>query len=130
MRIRVLRKEKITVPAGTFNAIVVQPVIKTTGIFSENGQALIWLSDDDRKIMLQLKSKVSFGSLNLYLKSYFQTGRRNNERHHETRGALLSGENAPLVLLDVRFGPAVFQALCRIRADHANAEIEKSADDQ
>lgn len=71
VRIRVLRKERITVPAGTFNAIVVQPVIKTTGIFSENGQALIWLSDDDRKIMLQLKSKVSFGSLNLYLKSYY-----------------------------------------------------------
>lgn len=71
VRIRVLRKEKVTVPAGTFNAIVVQPVIKTTGIFSEHGQALIWLSDDDRKIMLQLKSKVSFGSLNLYLKSYF-----------------------------------------------------------
>jgi hypothetical protein len=71
VRIRVLRKEKVTVPAGTFNAIVIQPVIKTTGIFSENGQALIWLSDDDRKIMLQLKSKLSFGSLNLYLKSYF-----------------------------------------------------------
>jgi hypothetical protein len=71
VRIRVLRKEQVKVPAGTFNAIVVQPVIKTTGIFSENGQALIWLSDDDRKIMLQLKSKLSFGSLNLYLKSYF-----------------------------------------------------------
>lgn len=70
VRIRVLRREKVTVPAGTFNAIVIQPVIKTTGIFSENGQALIWLSDDDRKIMLQLKSKLSFGSLNLYLKSY------------------------------------------------------------
>lgn len=70
VRIKVLRKERVTVPAGTFNAIVVQPVIKTTGIFSENGHALIWLSDDDRKIMLQLKSKVSFGSLNLFLKSY------------------------------------------------------------
>ena len=70
VRIRVLRKERVTVPAGTFNAIVIQPVIKTTGIFSENGQALIWLTDDDRKVMLQLKSKLSFGSLNLYLKSY------------------------------------------------------------
>ena len=71
VRIRVLRKERIKVPAGTFNAIVVQPVIKTKGIFSENGHAEIWLSDDDRRIMLQLKSKLSFGSLNLYLKSYF-----------------------------------------------------------
>jgi hypothetical protein len=71
VRIRVLRKERIKVPAGTFNAIVIQPVIKTKGIFSENGHAEIWLSDDDRHIMLQLKSKLSFGSLNLYLKSYF-----------------------------------------------------------
>ncbi|HEY8831340.1 MAG TPA: DUF3108 domain-containing protein [Gemmatimonadaceae bacterium] len=71
VRIRVLRKERIRVPAGTFDAIVIQPVIKTKGIFSENGHAEIWLSDDDRHIMLQLKSKLSFGSLNLYLKSYF-----------------------------------------------------------
>lgn len=70
VRIRVLRKERIRVPAGTFNAIVLQPVIKTKGIFSENGHAEVWLSDDDRRIMLQLKSKLSFGSLNLYLKSY------------------------------------------------------------
>jgi hypothetical protein len=71
VRIRVLRKERIRVPAGSFDAIVIQPVIKTKGIFSENGHAEIWLSDDDRHIMLQLKSKLSFGSLNLYLKSYF-----------------------------------------------------------
>ncbi|HTL29468.1 MAG TPA: DUF3108 domain-containing protein, partial [Tepidisphaeraceae bacterium] len=37
VRVTVLRKEKVTVPAGTFNAIVVQPVIKTKGIFSEKG---------------------------------------------------------------------------------------------
>jgi len=71
VRIRVMRKERISVPAGTFDAIVLQPVIKTKGIFSENGHAEIWLSDDDRRIMLQLKSKLSFGSLSLYLKSYF-----------------------------------------------------------
>jgi hypothetical protein len=71
VRIRVLRKERIKVPAGSFDAIVIQPVIKTKGIFSENGHAEIWLSDDERHIMLQLKSKLSFGSLNLYLKSFF-----------------------------------------------------------
>jgi hypothetical protein len=68
--IKVLRKERIGVPAGDFDAIVVQPVIKTTGIFSENGHAEIWLSDDENRIMLQMKSGLSFGSLNLYLKSY------------------------------------------------------------
>jgi hypothetical protein len=71
VRIRVLRKEKVKVPAGTFDAVVVQPVIKTKGIFSENGHAEVWLSDDERHIMLQLKSQLKFGSLNLYLKSFF-----------------------------------------------------------
>ena len=67
VRIRVLRKERITGPAGTFNAIVVQPSIKAKGIFSENGQAQIWFSDDANRVMLQMKSNLSFGSLNLYL---------------------------------------------------------------
>lgn len=68
--IKVLRKERIKVPAGEFDAIVIQPIIKAKGIFSEGGQAEIWLTDDDKRIMLQMKSKLSFGSLNLYLRSY------------------------------------------------------------
>jgi len=68
--IRVLRRERIRVPAGEFDAIVVQPIIKTTGIFSEGGQAEIWLSDDEKRIMLQMKTRLSFGSLNLYLRAY------------------------------------------------------------
>jgi len=68
--IKVLRRERIRVAAGEFDAIVVQPVIKSRGIFSENGHAEVWLSDDDNHIMLQMKSGLKFGSLNLYLKSY------------------------------------------------------------
>jgi hypothetical protein len=68
--IRVLRRERIRVPAGEFNALVIQPVIKSKGIFSENGHAEVWLSDDDARIMLQMKSALSFGSLNLYLTSH------------------------------------------------------------
>ncbi len=68
--IRVLRRERIRVPAGEFDAIVVQPIIKTSGIFSEGGQAEIWLSDDSRRMMLQMRSRLSFGSLNLYLRNY------------------------------------------------------------
>ena len=70
VKITVLRREQVKVPAGTFNAIVIRPSIKSKGIFSENGQAEVWLSDDASRIMLQMKSKLSFGSLNLYLKSY------------------------------------------------------------
>lgn len=69
VRIRVLRRERVQVPAGTFECIVLQPIIKAKGIFSENGQAEIWLTDDSRRIMVQMKSKLAFGSLNLYLRS-------------------------------------------------------------
>ena len=67
--IRVLRRERIEVPAGSFDAVVIQPIIKTKGIFSEGGQAEVWLADDSTRAMLQMKSKLKFGSLNLYLKS-------------------------------------------------------------
>ena len=67
--IRVLRRDTVDVPAGTFPAIVIQPMIKTNGIFSEGGHAELWLSDDERRILLQMKSKVPLiGSLNLYLR--------------------------------------------------------------
>jgi hypothetical protein len=67
--IKVLRKERISVPAGKFDAIVVQPIIVTNKIFSKGGKAEVWLSDDSARVMLQMKSKLSFGTLNLYLKS-------------------------------------------------------------
>jgi hypothetical protein len=70
VRIRVLRRDRVSVPAGTFDAIVVQPIIKTRGIFSENGRAEVWLSDDEHRIMLQMKSRFSRFSLNLFLKSF------------------------------------------------------------
>ena len=66
--IEVLRKETITVPAGTFNTIVVKPIIRTAGIFGEGGQAELWFSDDTARTLIQMKAKLSFGSLSLYLR--------------------------------------------------------------
>lgn len=65
--IRVLRRERVTVPAGTFDAIVVQPQITTSGIFSKNGRAEVWLRADGGHEVLQMKSHLAFGSINLYL---------------------------------------------------------------
>jgi hypothetical protein len=69
VRFKVLRRDTIEVPAGRFAAIVIQPIFESK-LFSEGGHAEIWLSDDENRIMLQMKSHVKFGSLNLYLKSY------------------------------------------------------------
>ncbi|HEU4630754.1 MAG TPA: DUF3108 domain-containing protein [Gemmatimonadaceae bacterium] len=68
--IKVVRRERIKVPAGTFDAVVLQPQIKTKGLFGEDGHAEVWLSDDENRIMLQMKSDLKIGSLNLYLTKY------------------------------------------------------------
>ena len=47
-----------------------QPIFKTPGIFSENGRAEVWLSDDRTRVVLQMKSGLPFGSINLYLTSF------------------------------------------------------------
>lgn len=70
VRIKVLRREVIETPAGKFNTVVLQPTFRTKGIFSENGKAEVWISDDAARIVVQLKSRLSIGSLNLYLKSH------------------------------------------------------------
>jgi hypothetical protein len=73
IRIVVLGRETITVPAGTFDAIVIRPIIKAKGMFAEGGDARVWISDDDRRIVVQVKAKVPglpFGGMNMYLKNY------------------------------------------------------------
>jgi len=67
VRLRVLRRERVRVPAGVFDAIVVQPLIKARGVFAEGGEARLWLRDDSTRILLQMTSKLPIGSLNLYL---------------------------------------------------------------
>lgn len=70
--LRVLRKERITVPAGTFETIVVQPTITNAGgLFGQGGQAEVYFSDDATRTLVMLKSRVPVvGSLSLHLKDY------------------------------------------------------------
>lgn len=72
--IRVLRRERITVPAGTFNAVVVRPIIRTDGLFREEGEAEIWISDDDRRLILKLRAKAKVGTLEMVLRAFEEGG--------------------------------------------------------
>ena len=64
-----LRQEAVRVGAGTFVATVVRPTIKANGIFSENGEAQVWFSQDARRYPLLVKSKFASFSLTLALQS-------------------------------------------------------------
>jgi hypothetical protein len=74
--IQVERREHITVPAGEFDAIVVKPVIKSKGLFSQGGEAEVWFADDSTHAVLQLKSKLTFGTLYLELQHAEYASRR------------------------------------------------------
>lgn len=68
VQLEVVRRERIQVPAGTFETIVIRPMIKSSGMFSENGRAEIWLTDDDRRLMVQMTAKLPFGTIQLSLR--------------------------------------------------------------
>lgn len=68
--IHVLRKERKKVPAGEFNTIVVQPVIRTKGLFGQGGKAEIFLTDDAARQLVYLRSEIPVvGSVTLHLRS-------------------------------------------------------------
>ena len=68
--VRVLRTERIRVPAGEFDAVVVKPIIRTKGLFSEGGEAEVWFSNDARHIPLKVRAKVSIATLTMELQSF------------------------------------------------------------
>jgi hypothetical protein len=65
-----LRTESVRVGAGTFDAIVVSPSIKANGLFSENGNAEIWFTDDERRLPVKIKSKFAKVSLTFAMQKY------------------------------------------------------------
>jgi hypothetical protein len=68
--VKYLGKETITVPAGTFDCIVVEPLVKEGGLFKHEGTIIVWLSDDDIKLPVKVKTKVVIGSVDANLSNY------------------------------------------------------------
>jgi hypothetical protein len=69
VRLEVLGRDSVDVPAGRFDALVIRPVIKAKGIFSQDGRAQVWISNDSDHLLLQMTSHLKFGSISLHLKS-------------------------------------------------------------
>lgn len=68
LEVKVHRKEKISVKAGEFECFVVEPILRASGLFKSKGRLLIWLTDDIRKIPVQMKSKIVIGYVTAELK--------------------------------------------------------------
>ncbi len=75
------KTQKVSVPAGKFECLRLEPVVLGDGIFKgDDGRMLIWLTNDERKIPVQIRSKVFIGAFDAELVTYTPT----SEIHFDT----------------------------------------------
>ncbi len=69
--VRVVRKDRRKTPLGEFNTIVVRPSFQSEGLFSEDGEAELHFSDDERRLLVYMKVDMpNFpGGISLHLQS-------------------------------------------------------------
>jgi hypothetical protein len=65
--IRAIRRDTVEVPSGRYPTVVVRPTIRARGIFAEDGEAELWISDDERRMLVQLRTRFAGFSLSLLL---------------------------------------------------------------
>ncbi|PJA26237.1 MAG: DUF3108 domain-containing protein [candidate division Zixibacteria bacterium CG_4_9_14_3_um_filter_46_8] len=70
LEIKVHRRERVSTRAGTFNCLLLEPVLRTSAIFENKGRLLVWITDDNFKMPVMMKSKVLIGSITTELVWY------------------------------------------------------------
>ncbi|MBK7256202.1 MAG: DUF3108 domain-containing protein [Ignavibacteria bacterium] len=68
--VRYLGKETIEVPAGEFRCIKVEPLVQEGGLFKSEGSIVVWMTDDERRMPVKVKTKVIIGSIDADLSEY------------------------------------------------------------
>ena len=67
LEVKVYHKEIIDTDAGKFRCLFIEPLLKGEGIFQQKGRLKIWITDDQYKIPVQMKSEVAVGSITVEL---------------------------------------------------------------
>jgi hypothetical protein len=63
VEVHVLGRERIKTPAGQFDTVMVKTYPKFEGVFMNKGEIFIWLTDDQRRIPVLMKSTITIGSI-------------------------------------------------------------------
>jgi hypothetical protein len=68
LKVTVVKREKIKVPAGEFDCFVVEPSIRDgAGLFQAKGKLWVWLTADASKMPVMMRSKIAVGSIEALL---------------------------------------------------------------
>jgi hypothetical protein len=73
--IEVTKREKMELPDGSkVQCLVLHPTIDTKGLFSRRSETRIWLTDDARRLPVQIRTKFPFGTITLRLRDMVLPG--------------------------------------------------------
>jgi hypothetical protein len=68
VKIRVLKRERMDIPGGKDTpCIIINPEVGEEGVFAPRAKAMLWLTDDERHLPVQIRSKLPFGTVTLVL---------------------------------------------------------------
>lgn len=70
MEVVVHGRERVTVDAGTFDCLVLEPVVLGEALFNQKGSLRVWVTDDEIKMPVLMKSKVLVGAIAAVLTDY------------------------------------------------------------
>lgn len=70
LEVKVMKKERVKVPAGVFKCVIIEPVLKAVGIFKHSGRVRVWVTDDEKRMPVLMKSKMIIGSVAAKLIEY------------------------------------------------------------
>jgi hypothetical protein len=70
LAVKFLGYQQISVDAGKFNCVLVEPMIMEGGLFKSEGRIIIWMTNDERKIPVKVSTKVVVGSIDAELREY------------------------------------------------------------
>ncbi len=63
IRVRVLKQEQVSVAAGTFDCLVIEPQMGGIGLFKKKGKLRVWITRDSSQMPVLFKSKITIGSI-------------------------------------------------------------------
>jgi hypothetical protein len=65
--IKVIRRENITIPMGTFDCYLVRPFVKNDTVFRNERDIDLWVTADSRHVPILIKSGIVVGSIDVTL---------------------------------------------------------------
>lgn len=70
VQVDVKGKEDIDSPFGRVRTLIVYPLMKFKGLYDKDGDTVIWITDDNCRVPVRIRSKILIGSLTADLTKY------------------------------------------------------------